>query len=64
MNDYKGIYYNNSNEQQFYEGGAHFKYSELYKRLLTLANREHPNNDIRQLSKDSSDYPKKKVYTS
>ena len=32
---YKGIFYhndnNNNDEQQFYEGGAHFSYSELYK---------------------------------
>lgn len=37
MNEYKGIYYNDdANEQQFYEGGAHFKYSDLCKRLEAL----------------------------
>lgn len=30
MNEYKGIYYNDNNEQRFYEGGAHFKYSDLF----------------------------------
>ena len=36
MNEYKGIYYGNSNEHHFYEGGAHFKYIELYRRLEIL----------------------------
>ena len=33
MEEYKGIYYNDDKEQQYYEGGAHFKYKELYKIL-------------------------------
>ena len=37
MEEYKGIYYNDNEEQQYYEGGAHFKYSELYKILEELA---------------------------
>lgn len=37
MNEYKGIYYNDdAQEQKFYEGGAHFKYSDLCKRLESL----------------------------
>ena len=34
--DYKGIYYGDSKIQKFYEYGAHFKYSELYKQLEKL----------------------------
>ena len=37
MEEYKGIYYNDDKEQQYYEGGAHFKYKELYKILEELA---------------------------
>jgi len=37
MEDYKGIYYNDDTERQYYEGGAHFKYLELYKILEELA---------------------------
>ena len=37
MEGYKGIYYNDDKEQQYYEGGAHFKYKELYKILEELA---------------------------
>lgn len=37
MEDYKGIYYNDDEEQSYYEGGAHFKYSELYKILEELS---------------------------
>jgi hypothetical protein len=33
MDEYKGIYYDDDTEQKFYEGGAHFKYIELYKKL-------------------------------
>ena len=36
MQEYKGIYYGDTNEQKFYEGGAHFKYSDLYKILEKL----------------------------
>ena len=36
MQEYKGIYYGETNEQKFYEGGAHFKYIELYRRLEIL----------------------------
>ena len=37
MEEYKGIYYNDNAEQQYYEGGAHFKYIELYKILDEMA---------------------------
>lgn len=37
MDEYKGIYYNDDKEQQYYEGGAHFKYKELYKILEELS---------------------------
>ena len=36
MNEYKGIYYNDNTKQQYYEGGAHFKYNDLYKILEEL----------------------------
>lgn len=37
MEEYKGIYYNDDSEKQYYEGGAHFKYEELFKALESLA---------------------------
>jgi hypothetical protein len=37
MEEYKGIYYNDNAEQHFYEGGAHFKYKELYIILEEIA---------------------------
>ena len=36
MEVYKGIYYGDSNQQKFYEDGAHFKYIELFKILDIL----------------------------
>lgn len=44
MDNYKGIYYNDSKEQRFYEGGAHFRYKDLYKILLTLGGRLNEDN--------------------
>ena len=37
MDEYKGIYQKDDKEQQYYEGGAHFKYKELYKILEELS---------------------------
>lgn len=37
MDNYKGIYANNNDRQlRYYEGGAHFRYSDLFKRLKFL----------------------------
>ena len=36
-NDYKGIFYEDNSERKYYEGGAHFKYIELYRILEELA---------------------------
>ena len=41
MEDYKGIYYNDIAEQQYFEGGAHFKYIELYKVLEEISKKEN-----------------------
>ena len=37
MEEYKGIYYGDETEQNYYEGGAHFKYSKLYNILEKIA---------------------------
>ena len=36
VEDYKGLYFNNPKDQQFFEGGAHFKYKSLVKALNKL----------------------------
>ena len=36
MDDYKGIYYKETKEQKYYEGGAHFPYKVLFNILLDL----------------------------
>ena len=56
MYNYKGIFYNDEKEKKYYEGGAHFKYSDLVKKLLTLKeNREKlcsviPKNSLQNLT--------------
>ena len=56
MDNYKGIYYHDSKEQRFYEGGAHFKYSALFKVLLAigglLSNDENEYSQICKFKKD------------
>ena len=48
MENYKGIYYKETKEQKYYEGGAHFPYKVLYNILLNLGgviyNDEYINN--------------------
>ena len=36
MDNYKGIYYKESKEQKYYEGGAHFRYKDLFQILISL----------------------------
>ena len=53
MEDYKGIYYNDDTKQKYYEGGAHFKYKELYKILEELSkklnSKKIPNKTIKHV---------------
>ena len=36
MDNYKGIFYNETKDQNYYEGGAHFRYKDLYEMLSIL----------------------------
>ena len=49
MENYKGYYVKNriNNKPKFYEGGAHFKYSDLYKILKSFQQikEEEKNNE-------------------
>ena len=38
--EYKGIFYNDTQEKQYYEGGAHFRYIDLYNILDQLERKE------------------------
>ncbi len=49
MEEYKGIYYGDTTEQQFYEGGAHFKYIDLYKKLEILYQKQMTINSIEEI---------------
>ena len=40
MEEYKGIYYGDDKEKKFFEGGAHFKYIQLYQRLEQLSSEQ------------------------
>ena len=50
MKEYKGIYHGEIKEQQFYEHGAHFKYSSLYEKLELIANQtDHIVHNLKNL---------------
>ncbi len=51
MDEYKGIYYDDDTEQKFYEGGAHFKYIELYKKLELIYQEQKAINLNIEISK-------------
>ena len=46
MDEYKGIYYGEKKEKQFYEGGAHFRYKDLYRILKILGGEIEEKNEI------------------
>ena len=39
--EYKGIFYNDNQEKQYYEGGAHFRYIDLYNTLDQIQTKEN-----------------------
>ena len=51
MNEYKGIYYQDDTEQHFYEGGAHFKYQDLFNILDSLSKLNKKRNQSAQSQK-------------
>jgi hypothetical protein len=55
--EYKGIFYNETKEKRYYEGGAHFKYKQLYSILSQLAkvqNEKHQFAHQKQLTTSQS----------
>ena len=53
MEEYKGIYYGDNTEQKFYEGGAHFKYIELYKRLEIIFKQQQSKDKLNPKTRNS-----------
>ena len=54
MYNYKGIFYCDEKEKQYYEGGAHFKYSDLVHVLNKLIKERNKETEINS-SKDSKE---------
>ena len=54
MYNYKGVFYKEEKEKKYYEGGAHFSYSDLVYELNQLI-KERNNNIDGYSSKDSKD---------
>ena len=56
MDDYKGLYYKETKEQKFYEGGAHFPYKELYEILIYLKEEQNKREkeELKEKNKNNS----------
>ena len=55
--EYKGIFYNETKEKRYYEGGAHFKYKQLFSVLSQLAkaqSEKSPSAQQKQLTTSQS----------
>lgn len=59
MHEFKGIYFNDTQEQKYYEGGAHFKYTDLYNRLDKLLTILTPDRKGGSVSDDNEEIYKK-----
>ena len=58
--DYKGIYYGESKLQKFFEFGAHFKYSDLYRLLENLGG-ILPENKEKPILRNKSNESRKNI---
>ena len=41
--EYKGIFYGDDSEKKYFEGGAHFNYKDLYRKLFDLTKKLSPS---------------------
>ena len=54
MINYKGLFYNEDRDKKYYEGGAHFKYSDLVNALLELQKDAKINQETITLKKEKN----------
>ena len=61
--DFKGIYYKNKKPIKYYEGGAHFKYSDLVDALTKLENsKNNKNHSLQKNIKIKNDTYRLKIF--
>ena len=61
--DFKGIYYKNKKPIKYYEGGAHFKYSDLVESLTKLENsKNNKNHSLQKNIKIKNDTYRLKIF--
>ena len=64
MDNYKGLYYKESKEQKFYEGGAHFSYEKLYQALYYLKEEQDKKELLMKQQKNiSSNQNNKNIFS-
>jgi hypothetical protein len=57
LHKYKGIFYGDNQERKYFEGGAHFNYLELNRRLKFIARIFSPNkiNEPKEIGHEGRD---------
>ena len=48
--EYNGVFYGDNQDKKYYEGGAHFSYKELHKRLNDLIQTFYPTRFEKELN--------------
>ena len=61
MLDFKGIFHDQNIERKLYEGGAHFKYSDLIKKLNKVVKNLSPNRITPNSTQSTSILDEKKI---
>ena len=61
MLNYKGLYNRKNNLPLFYEGGAHFKYVDLYEKLSKLQNAISPNESMKESPIENKTFNLRKI---
>lgn len=61
MAEYKGIYYDDNSKEKYFEGGAHFRYKQLYKILEKLSAAQKIRLNREKLIKDRQAKKKEKT---
>jgi len=52
LTNFKGMYFNDTHEQKYYEGGAHFRYRDLCSRLEKIVSILTPERKGRSMYED------------
>ena len=59
--EYKGIFYEDNSERNYYEGGAHFSYEELFNTLLNIQKQQAINENKNKSLNKKNEIDKERI---